>query len=156
MARPLRIEFSGALYHMTFRGNARQPIFLDKEDFTDFLRVLCSVVKRYHFILHTYCLMNNHHHLLIETPDVNLSRGMRQLNGLYTQRFNQRHKRVDQLFQGRYKAILVDKDNYLLELCRYVVLNPVRTKMVKNPKDWRWSSYQATTGYKGIPCLTTS
>jgi len=134
MARPLRIEFSGALYHMTIRGNARQPIFLDKEDFTDFFRVLCSVVKRYHFILYTYCLMNNHRHLLIETPNVNLLRGMRQLNGLYTQRFNQRHKRGGQLFQARYKAILVDKDNYLLGLCRYVVLNPVRAKMVKNPQ----------------------
>jgi len=155
MTRPLRIEFEGAVYHITSRGNARQAIFLDEEDFTDFLRVLCSVVKRYHFILHTYCLMNNHYHLLIETPYGNLSRGMRQLNGLYTQRFNQRHQRVGHLFQGRYKAILVDKDNYLLELCRYVVLNPVRAKIVKDPKDWRWSSYQATTGYKGIPCLTT-
>jgi len=99
--------------------------------------------------------MNNHYHLLIETPDGNLSRGMRQLNGLYTQRFNQRHQRVGHLFQGRYKAILLDKDNYLLELCRYVVLNPVRAKIVKDPKDWRWSAYQATTGHKGIPCLTT-
>jgi len=126
---------------MTFRGNARQPIFLDKGDFTDFLRVLCSVVKRYHFILHTYCLMNNHHHLLIETPDANLSRGMRQLNGLYTQRFNQRHKRVNQLFQGT------------LSLCG---LKPGKGKNGKNPKDWRWSSYQATTGYKGVSCLTTS
>ena len=99
--------------------------------------------------------MNNHYHLLIETPEGNLSRGMRQLNGLYTQRFNQRHQRVGHLLQGRYQAILVDKDNYLLELCRYVVLNPVRTKIVKDPKDWKWSTYQATTGYKGIPYLTT-
>jgi len=105
--------------------------------------------------LHTYCLMNNHYHLLIETPYANLSRGMRQLNGLYTQRFNRRHQRVGHLFQGRYKAILVDKDNYLLELCRYVALNPVRAKIVKDPKDWRWSAYQATTGHKGISCLTT-
>lgn len=99
--------------------------------------------------------MNNHYHLLIETPYGNLSKGMRQLNGLYTQRFNKRHKRVGHLFQGRYKAILVDKDNYLLELCRYVVLNPVRAKIVKDPRDWRWSSYQATINHKGIPCLTT-
>ena len=155
MTRPLRIEFAGAVYHITSRGNARQAIFLDEKDFTDFLRVLCSVVKRYHFILHTFCLMNNHYHLLIETPKGNLSKGMRQLNGLYTQRFNQRHQRVGHLLQGRYQAILVDKDNYLLKLCRYVVLNPVRAKIVKDPKDWRWSSYQATTGHKGIPCLTT-
>ena len=111
--------------------------------------------KRYHFILHTYCLMNNHYHHLIETPYGNLPKGMRQLNGLYTQRFNQRHQRAGHLFQGRYKAILVDKDNYLLELSRYVALNPVRAKIVKDPKDWRWSAYQATTGHKGISCLTT-
>ena len=155
MTRPLRIEFKGAVYHITSRGNARQAIFLDEKDFADFLSVLCQVVKKYHFILYTYCLMNNHYHLLIETPYGNLSKGMRQLNGLYTQRFNQRHKRVGHLLQGRYQAILVDKDNYLLELCRYVVLNPVRAKIVKDPKDWRWSAYQATTGHKGIPCLTT-
>ena len=155
MTRPLRIEFKGAVYHITSRGNARQAIFLDEKDFADFLRVLCSVVKRYHFILHTFCLMNNHYHLLIETPEGNLSKGMRQLNGLYTQRFNQRHQRVGHLFQGRYKAILADKDNYLLELSRYVVLNPVRAKIVKDPKNWEWSAYQATTGYRGIPCLTT-
>lgn len=155
MARPLRIEFKGAFYHITSRGNAQQAIFLDEKDFTDFLRVLCSVVKRYHFLLHTYCLMNNHYHLLIETPEANLSKGMRQLNGLYTQRFNKRHKRVGHLFQGRYKAILVDKDNYLLELSRYIALNPIRAKIVKDLKDYKWSSYQATIGHKGIPCLTT-
>lgn len=155
MTRPLRIEFKGAVYHITSRGNARQAIFLDEKDFANFLGVLCSVVKKYHFILHTYCLMNNHYHLLIETPEGNLSKGMRQLNGLYTQRFNRKHQRVGHLFQGRYKAILVDKDNYLLELCRYVVLNPIRAKIVKDPKDWKWSSYQATAGYRGIPCLTT-
>ncbi|MFH1939655.1 MAG: transposase [bacterium] len=132
MTRPLRIEFKGAVYHITSRGNAKQAIFLTEKDFADFLGVLCQVVKRYHFILHAYCLMNNHYHLLIETPYGNLSRGMRQLNGLYTQRFNQRHKRVGHLLQGRYKAILVDKDNYLLTLCRYVVLNPVRAKIVKD------------------------
>ena len=156
MTRPLRIEFKGAVYHITSRGNARQAIFLTEEDFADFLRVLCSVVKRYRFLLHAYCLMNNHYHLMIETPEGNLSKGMRQLNGLYTQRFNQRHQRVGHLFQGRYKAILVDKDNYLLALCRYVVLNPVRASIVKDPGVWRWSTYRATAGQEeGIPCLTT-
>jgi REP element-mobilizing transposase RayT len=155
MTRPLRIEFKGAVYHITSRGNARQAIFLDEKDFFVFLNLLCRVVKRYHFILHTYCLMNNHYHLLIETPYGNLSKGMRQLNGLYTQQFNQRHKRVGHLLQSRYQAILVDKDNYLLELYRYMVLNPVRAKIVKDPKDWRWSTYRSTTGHKGIPCLTT-
>lgn len=153
MTRPLRIEFNGALYHITARGNARQAIFLNGEDFADFLRTLNSVVKRYHFLLHAYCLMGNHYHLLVETPEGNLSRGMRQLNGLYAQRFNQKHQRVGHLLQGRYQAILVDKENYLLELCRYIVLNPVRAGIVKEPKDYRWSSYLATAGDTKIPGL---
>jgi len=153
MTRPLRIEFNGALYHITSRGNARQAIFLNEEDFTNFLGILHSVIKRYNFLLHAYCLMNNHYHLLVETPEGNLSRGMRQLNGLYAQRFNQKHQRVGHLLQGRYKAILVDKENYLLELSRYIVLNPVRAGIVKNPKDYRWSSYQGTSGNQKIPGL---
>ncbi len=155
MTRPLRLEFNGAIYHVTSRGNARQAIFLNGEDFTDFLSILGSVVKRYYFLLHAYCLMDNHYHLLIETPEGNLSKGMRQLNGLYAQRFNQKHQRVGHLMQGRYRAILVDKDNYLLELCRYIVLNPVRAGIVKDPKDYRWSSYQATAGYNKIPGLSS-
>lgn len=155
MTRPLRIEFNGALYHITSRGNARQAIFLNEEDFTAFLGILNSVVRRYNFLLHAYCLMNNHYHLLIETPEGNLSKGMRQLNGLYAQRFNQRHQRVGHLLQGRYQSILVDKENYLLELSRYIVLNPVRAGMVKEPKDYRWSSYQGTSGYQKIPGLFT-
>jgi len=155
MTRPLRIEFNGALYHITSRGNAKQAIFLNREDFTGFLRILSSVVKRYHFLVHAYCLMDNHYHLLIETPDGNLSKGMRQLNGLYAQHFNQKHQRAGQLLQGRYKALLVDKENYLLELCRYIVLNPVRAGIVKDPKDYRWSSYQATIGDERIPGLFT-
>ncbi len=153
MTRPLRIEFNGALYHITSRGNARQAIFLNEKDFTDFLGILNSVVKRYHFLLHAYCLMNNHYHLLIETPEGNLSKGMRQLNGLYAQRFNQKHQRVGHLLQGRFQSILVDKDNYLLELSRYIVLNPVRAGIVKNPKDYKWSSYLATCGNQKIPGL---
>lgn len=156
MARPLRIEFPGAVYHITSRGNARQTIFLDDRDYTEFLKILCFVVERFNWILHAYCLMGNHYHLLIETPEGNLSKGMRQLNGVYTQQFNRRHNRVGHVLQGRYKAILVDKDNYLLELCRYVVLNPVRARLVKAPKEWQWSSYMGTSGYgKGIFCLTT-
>ena len=155
MTRPLRIEFNGALYHITSRGNARQAIFLNQDDFTAFLGILNSVVKRYNFLLHDYCLMNNHYHLLIETPEGNLSKGMRQLNGLYAQRFNQRHQRVGHLLQGRYQSILVDKENYLLELSRYIVLNPVRAGMAKEPKDYRWSSYQGTSGYQKIPGLFT-
>ena len=106
-------------------------------------------------ILHAYCLMDNHYHLLIETPKGNLSKGMRQLNGLYAQRFNQKYQRVGHLMQGRYKAILVDKDNYLLELCRYIVLNPLRAGIVKDPKDYRWSSYLATASYSNTPGLSS-
>lgn len=134
MARPLRIEIPGAIYHITSRGNAREPIFLDDGDYADFLNLLSLNLKRFNWILHAYCLMGNHYHLLIETPEGNLSRGMRQLNGTYTQWFNRKHNRVGHIFQGRYKAILVEKDSHLLELCRYVVLNPVRANMVKKAR----------------------
>lgn len=155
MARPLRIEYPGAVYHITSRGNARERIYLDDEDYGRFLNCLCSVVKRFNWILHAYCLMSNHYHLLIETPEGNLSRGMRQLNGIYTQHFNRRHHRVGHVLQGRYQAILVDKDNYLLELSRYIVLNPVKTGMVKEPEEWQWSSYNEMIGYgKGLTCFT--
>ncbi|MBI3898731.1 MAG: transposase [Gammaproteobacteria bacterium] len=155
MARPLRLEFPGAVYHLTARGNARAPIVDDDTDRHCFLEILAQVIKQHHWRCHAYCLMDNHYHLLIETPDANLSRGMRQLNGRYTQTFNRRHGRVGHLFQGRFKAIVVDKDNYLLELCRYIALNPVRAKMVKHPKAYPWSSYRAITGLsKGAEFLT--
>ncbi len=146
MARPLRIEFPSAIYHVTSRGNARRKIFLDDADRQAFLATLAWVVERFGWICHAYCLMDNHFHLLIETPDPNLSRGMRQLNGVYTQGFNRRHRKVGHVFQGRFKAILVERDNYLLELARYVVLNPVRAKMVKAPEGYAWSSYRPTMG----------
>lgn len=146
MARPLRLEFSGALYHVTSRGDRREPIYEDDEDRVAFLGVLASVVERFNWLVHAYCLMGNHYHLLIETPDGNLSKGMRQLNGVYTQHSNRRHGRVGHLFQGRYKAILVQKESYLLEISRYIVLNPVRAYMVRSAGDWPWSSYRATAG----------
>lgn len=156
MARPLRIEFPGALYHITSRGNARQNIFPAQDDFSGFITILCKVIKRYHLILHFYCLMHNHYHLLIETPEGNLSRGMRQLNGVYTQYINQKYHRAGHLFQGRYKSILVDKENYLLALSRYIALNPFRAKLVDDPKDWPWSSYPQYIGLqKTIACLST-
>jgi putative transposase len=125
---PLRHEYPGAVYHLTSRGNARQKIFLDDTDRKKFLDVLSQAVSRYGWLCHAYSLMDNHYHLLVETPKGNLSIGMRQLNGIYTQAFNRRHRRVGHLFQGRYKAILVQKQAHLLELCRYVVLNPLRVK----------------------------
>ncbi len=131
MARPLRIESPGAVYHLTSRGNARNSIYLDDNDRQRFLAILGNVVDRYNWLCHAFCLMDNHYHLLIETLDPNLSLGMRQLNGVYTQGFNRAHNRVGHVFQGRYKAILVEKDEHLLELCRYIVLNPMRAGVIK-------------------------
>jgi len=146
MSRPLRLEYAGALYHVTSRGNAKNNIYLHDDDFRLFLIVLSEVCTRFNWVVHAYCLMNNHYHLLIETPDANLSRGMRHLNGVYTQRFNRSHSLVGHLFQGRYKAILVDKESYLMEVGRYIVLNPVRAGMVEKPEDWPWSSFNAILG----------
>ncbi len=156
MSRPLRIEYPGAVYHVTSRGNEKKPVFKDDTDRENFLNTLQHINKRYNWICHGYCLMTNHYHLLIETPDGNLSIGMRQLNGVYTQLFNKWHGRIGHLFQGRYKAILIQKDSHLLEVCRYVVLNPVRARMFEKPEEWNWSSYLATVGKaKPYPCLTT-
>ena len=156
MARPLRIEYPDAVYHVTSRGNERKAIFRKDQDKETFLEILNCVNERYRWLCHAYCLMDNHYHLLIETPDGNLSRGMRQLNGVYTQTFNKRYNRSGHLFQGRYKAILIQKDSHLLEVSRYVVLNPVRAGTVKKPEDWTASSYHATAGFeKPHVCLTT-
>jgi REP element-mobilizing transposase RayT len=153
MARPLRIEFAGALYHVTARGNERRSIFLGNldDDRTAFLDILTSTCERFGWICHAFCLMTNHYHLVVETPDANLSLGMRQLNGVYSQQVNRTHGRVGHLFQGRFKGILVERDSYLLELARYVVLNPVRAGMVRAPGDWPWSSYRATVGEVPLP-----
>lgn len=121
------------------------------EDRRQFLAVLGETCSRFNWVVHAYCLMSNHYHLLVETPDGNLAKGMRQLNGVYTQRFNRIHERVGHVFQGRYKAILVQKDSYLLELARYVVLNPVRARMVRSANEWPWSSYRATAGMTAWP-----
>jgi putative transposase len=146
MARPLRIEFAGGLYHITSRGNARQDIYADNHDRATFLNLVDGTRTRYDWYVHAYCLMSNHYHLLIETGTPTLSKGMKLLNGVYTQSFNHRHPRVGHLFQGRYKAILVDKESYLLELARYIVLNPVRARMFRSAADWKWSSYLETAG----------
>lgn len=156
MARPLRIQYPGAVYHLTSRGNARQPIYLREDDRQRFCRLLAHVTTRYRWRCHAYCLMDNHYHLLVETLDATLAVGMRQLNGLYTQQFNRSHSRVGHVFQGRYTAILVEKDTHLLELCRYVVLNPVRARMVPEPAAWPWSSYRATVGDTAAPTWLTT
>ena len=156
MARPLRIEFAGALYHVTTRGNARQDIYLNDSDRVAFLAYLKQACERFHWLCHAYCLMSNHYHLLIETEDPTLSKGMKYINGGYTQAFNKQNKQVGHLFQGRYKAILVEKDAHLLELFRYIALNPVRAAMVRAAKDWPWSSYRATAGISNQPEFLTT
>jgi putative transposase len=146
MARPLRIEFPGAVYHVTSRGDRREAIFDDDEDRHAFLNVIAQATERFDAVLLAYCLMDNHYHLVIHTRRGNLSRFMQQLNGVYTQIYNRRHRKVGHLFQGRFKGILVDENAYLLEVCRYVDLNPIRARMVRDPGNWRWSSYNAHTG----------
>ena len=151
MSRPLRIELAGGLYHVTSRGDRREEIYRDDEDREAWLEQLGAACERFNWRVHAYCEMTNHYHFVVETPQANLSKGMRQLNGVYTQYFNRRHGLVGHLFQGRFKAILVERDAYLLELSRYVVLNPVRAGMVGEPGAWAWSSYGAMVGLTVAP-----
>lgn len=151
MTRALRLEYSGALYHITSRGDRREDIYEDDDDRIAFLELFSAVCEAYNWDCHGYCLMSNHYHLLIETPEPNLSQGMRQLNGVYSQKYNYRHNKVGHVFQGRYTSILVEKESYLLELTRYIVLNPVRAKMVDSVVSWPWSSYRAVVGKTNIP-----
>ncbi len=150
MARPLRICFPGALYHVTARGNERRPIVVDDEDRQRFVRTLASMVEEHEVVCHAWVLMTNHYHLVIETPRANVSQAVKHLNTLYSQAYNRRHDRVGHLFQGRFSGILVDKETYLLEVCRYVVLNPVRAGLAPSAADWPWSSYGATSAL--VPC----
>lgn len=151
MSRPLRIELAGGLYHVTSRGDRREDIFFGEADRLAWLDILGGVCKRFNWACHAWCQMDNHYHVVVETPEGNLSQGMRQLNGVYTQYVNRTYDRVGHVFQGRYKAILVERDAYLLELSRYVVLNPVRAKMVKRPELWAWSSYRSMIGQADRP-----
>jgi REP element-mobilizing transposase RayT len=141
MGRPLRLEYPGALYHITSRGNERRKIFFDDSDRIKFLSILEDYHERYGVLIHSYVLMDNHYHILMETPQGNLLKVMHGINGGYTGYFNRKHGRVGHLFQGRYRGILVDKEGYLLELSRYVHLNPVRAKIVKKAETYQWSSY---------------
>ena len=161
MGRPIRIEYPGALYHITSRGNERKTIFLDEADRRKFLSLLGEYHDRYGIVLHTYVLMDNHYHIILETPRGNLLKVMHGLNSGYTGYFNRRHGRVGHLFQGRYRAILVEKDSYLVPLSRYVHLNPVRAGVVEKPEQYAWSSYLEYIGrgrkerwmeYDGVLC----
>ncbi len=151
MSRPLRSEYAGALHLVMARGNARAEVYSDDDDREAFLAELARVCARFDWVVWAYCLMSNHYQLLVQTHRPTLSRGMRELNGIYTQRFNRRHRRVGHVFQGRYKSVLVDKDSYLLELSRYIVLNPVRAGLCAQADGWQWSSYRAVMGKATAP-----
>jgi REP element-mobilizing transposase RayT len=151
MARPLRITYPGAFYHVTSRGNERKNVFKSKRDREKFFEYLDSATQRYDAVIHVFCLMDNHYHLLLETPSGNLPQIMRHINGAYTTYFNVKRARSGHLLQGRYKAILVDIDEYAKELSRYIHLNPVRAKMVKTPEEYEWSSYQFYIGVQKPP-----
>jgi REP element-mobilizing transposase RayT len=141
MARPLRIEFPGAFYHVIVRGNQRQDIFFDDKDRQEYLQRVKRYKDELAFMLYAYVLMANHVHLLIETPSVTISKIMQRINLTYTQYFNKKYEKVGHLFQGRYKSFLCDRDEYLLSLVRYIHLNPVRANLVKEPQRYRWSSH---------------
>lgn len=156
MARPLRLLVPGGTYHVVSRGNARQSIFVDDDDRWRFFETLETTLLAYDARCHAYCLMGNHYHLLLETKRPNLSRAMRQLNGVYGQGFNRRHARTGHVFQGRFSATLVDREAYLLEVCRYIVLNPVRAGLVERPEDWRFSSHRAYAGVEAAPAFLST
>jgi REP element-mobilizing transposase RayT len=146
MTRQLRIEYPGAFYHVRSRGNEKKPIFRDYNDRSVFFEVLETSIERSHWKLHAYCLMDNHYHLLLETPECRLSDGMQYLNGVYSQKFNHRYCRTGHLLTGRFDSTLVLNDPYVMELARYIVLNPVRAGLCKRTEDWTWSSYRQTAG----------
>ena len=151
MPRPPRVQFPGAFYHVMSRGNAKQNIFLSRDDRLDFLHALERVVDRFSWVCHAYCLMENHYHLLIETPEANLSQGMQDLNGVYCHLFNMKYARVGHVTQGRFLSPLIEDDGYLLQLLRYISLNPVRSDLVRAPEQWKWSSYRAMAGIVPVP-----
>src|SRR5260370_19760894 len=152
MARAIRIQFPGAVHHITSRGNERRRIFRADADRRKFLELLAEAVSRFAWSLTGWVLMSNHFHLVLETPEhLTLSEGMQWLNGTYADWFNRKYKRVGHLFQGRFKSFLIEKEADLLEVLRYVVLNPVRAGMVERPEAYRWSSYRATAGVEAAP-----
>jgi REP element-mobilizing transposase RayT len=151
MARPLRIIYPGAFYHVTSRGNEKKDIFKSKRDREKFLDYLSTATERYGAVIYAYCLMGNHFHIFLQTPDGNLSQIMRHIIGAYTTYFNIKRKRAGHLFQGRYKAVLVEADEYAAELSRYIHLNPVKAGITANADEYQWSSYRSYVGTASTP-----
>lgn len=151
MTRPLRIELENSLYHITARGDRRDWIYRSDSDRLTWLSLLGETCARFNFSVHAFCQMTNHFHILLETVNGELGRGMCHFNGTYSRYFNRAHGLVGHVFQGRYKAILCQSERYLQELARYIELNPVRARIVRNPDDWTWSSYRATLGMVDAP-----
>lgn len=156
MVRPLRIQFPGAVYHVTSRGTRRGPIFHDARDYHIWQNLLGETAARYNFTVHAFCQMPNHFHLLVETADGNLSQGMRHLNSRYAQRFNYRYRNCGPLLQGRFHAVLIEHQSQLLEVARYVVLNPVRARLARSEADWQWSSHAYLIGHRPAPFWLSS
>lgn len=156
MSRPVRIEFPGANYYVTSRGLNDKLVFRDDEDRAVFLNVLAGVVERFDWLLHSYVMLDSHYHLVVECPKANLSKGMRQLNGVYTQHFNRRHEDDGPLFQGRFRSVLFESQEYLLPLCRHTALNPVRLKVTGSAQQYRWSSHRAMAGQVQKPAFLTA
>ncbi|MBU2568173.1 MAG: transposase [Elusimicrobia bacterium] len=155
MARPLRLEFAGAVYHVTARGNERRQIFREKSDYRKLFEILCQVKERYQLIFYAYVFMPNHYHLLVETRGANLTRAMHFIQTLYTIYFNRKYARVGHLFQGRYRALIVDRENYLLELTRYIHLNPLRAGLVHKVENYRMSSSRDYLGMRAGEVVNT-
>jgi putative transposase len=151
LARQLRIEYPGAFYHITSRGNQKQPVFLSPWDKARFLDYIKEAHDKFDFLIHAYCLMENHYHLMLETKQANLSRGMHFLNTAYTIYFNGRHNKVGHLFQGRFKGILIEAETYAQELSRYIHLNPVRAGISESPESHPWSSFREYLGQRECP-----
>lgn len=144
MVRQLRIEYPGAFYHVISRGIRKENIFIEDNDYKQFTKTLKKACIKYKLKCYAYCLMPNHYHLLVETPEANLSFSMRYLNSTYALFFNNQHERRGHVFQGRYKSMIVEKETYFRTLCFYIIRNPVRAGIVVNPKEYRWSSYHST------------
>jgi putative transposase len=153
MPRRPRLQFPGAVYHVMSRGNRKSPIFDDDHDRRLFLTTFERAAERYEIRCAAFCLMGNHYHLLLDTPRGNLSDAMRQINGVFAQASNRRHQRTGHLFEGRYRSLVIDRERYLRRACRYVVLNPVRSQIVRTAAAWPWSSYRATAGLEPAPAF---